>query len=341
MSENHTKLMRQGEMVLTRARSLGKKFSRQILKAKGLDFKAVSSPVSLINHKRNWDRIAKWLGEKYQVKRLGQIKPEMIHEFVKEQAISGGIDGKGASRKTLQSYLGAFNKVMYADGRIDRGKGLELRKMDIKVRWDAKYGQYKNLTADEWKLANKGTYEKYRELFDTAEGFGLRRRELGDLNTKSFIQDKNGKMYVQTIGKGGKYRIAESTLDKNERMRELYGRQSIKVDDIEKFTYKKEKLLSYSRDKHEKLNIRGNESHHIPMHIFRSKYAQKSLEEKIGALKSKIDEPNWVGYRNLRFDDINNNTIITIGRFTGPAEAFVEVSQNLGHNRLDVLLKYV
>ncbi|NQP32768.1 hypothetical protein HO924_11430, partial [Streptococcus suis] len=99
---------------------------------------------------------------------------------------------------------------------------LSLKAMGVEVRADVGAG-YKRMNASEWKQANQQQYERYRDTFDTAEAFGLRARELQELNASSIVKDdQSGRLYVQTIGKGGKFRLAECRADMQERMEELH-----------------------------------------------------------------------------------------------------------------------
>lgn len=71
----------------------------------------------------------------------------------------------------------------------------------------------------------------FQEKIDTVQAFGLRRREVGELNKESFLIDKQGKMYIQTVGKGNKYRIAP-VCDKemNEKMKKLWSDKAIPLE---------------------------------------------------------------------------------------------------------------
>ena len=312
--------------------------SRVIAKQNKEDGGMIFSETSLKNHTNNWEQFADWLDGNYKMRRLGELKPEHVEEYIKE------LNGQGLSKKTLQSRIGAINKVM--NERWSENEKPKLSKMNIEIK-STKENSYKQLTAKEWKNNNEKRYSNYKDTFDTVSAFGLRKKELRELNEKSFLIDKNNKIYVQTIGKGGKYRIAECTSEKNDEMIKLYQEKATKIEDIKTFKPSKELLSRTIKNDAVKLNLRGARNERNSWHIFRSEYAQKLLEEKLEGFKSELgNEYNKnQGYSTinvLKTDDEELKGIYTeMGVYKGSALAFVEVSRNLGHNRLDVMLKYI
>ncbi len=94
----------------------------------------------------------------------------------------------------------------------------------------------------------------------------------------------------------------------------------------------------------------------IPTHINRAEYAQQLLSERIAVWEQHYADMaqqghtaphrgEFKGYSRLTGHKLNElrgeGYITTIANFSGPIEAFQEVSQQLGHNRLDVLLTYL
>ncbi|MDU5561157.1 MAG: site-specific integrase, partial [Streptococcus parasanguinis] len=207
--------------VLMSAHKEGSTRSREIDKEKGIDNKFIYADVSYKNHKNNWRQFSKWANEN-GLKRVGQITRNDVEKYVRECAENG------LSKKTIESRIGAINKVMLASERwknenrviLSKIEGIAVKKLPTKV--------YKDLTAKEWQDRNPKQYENNRELIDTVQAFGLRRREARELNAQSFLIDDKGKMYVQTVGKGNKYRIAPvCDSEMNEQMRERWGDKAI------------------------------------------------------------------------------------------------------------------
>ena len=330
------KVQNTGLYHLRQARKAGRVHSRDKLKQQGKAREVISSPRSLEIHESSWKEFSDWVVKEYDVKTLGKVNKEMLNEFIKYKSENGGRNGKGASVKTLKTYITGVNKVMLISGRWDKNDMPSLKKMDIKIKEEQKR-IYKKESASDWLNKNQKVYERHKEYIDTVRAFGLRSREMKDLSKGSFFYDtKKDKMFATVIGKGGKLRTVESTKEMNEKMKEQYSRIALKGD-ISSFKSNKEKLLEYT--KKQPLELRAAYNEHIPKHIFRSEYAQTLLKEKTEEYKS--DRAVLKAYSGLKIEDKYKDIETTIKGHRGAVRAFYEVSENLGHNRLDVLTKYI
>lgn len=334
-----SRLEKTGLRLLDQAYKESKGRSRRQDKALGVDSRKIYAERSLEAHASAWKQVAEW-ASKNGVKNLKQLTAEKVEQFIREKAESGGRDGQGATAKTLKGYLGAVNKVMQKAELWEPKERMELSKLDIKTRTDRHAG-YKKMTADEWRKANPETYERYQDTLDTIRAFGLRAQELEELNKFSIFQDtRTGRLCVQTIGKGGKFRVAECRKDMVEQMTKLHGDHIRKLDGS-KLT--QERLERDIKNKENRLDMLGANSHRLPKHIFRADYAKGLLTEKLEEHAGGGGAKTWVSYRQL--DSMPKekwaDCVTTVGSWTGSALAFLEVSRALGHNRLDVLLKYV
>lgn len=322
--------------VLMSAHKEGSTRSREIDKEKGIDNKFIYADVSYKNHKNNWRQFSKWANEN-GLKRVGQITQNDVEKYVRECAENG------LSKKTIESRIGAINKVMLASERwknenrviLSKIEGIAVKKLPTKV--------YKDLTAKEWQNRNPKQYENNRELIDTVQAFGLRRREARELNAQSFLIDDKGKMYVQTVGKGNKYRIAPvCDSEMNEQMKKRWGKQAIPLQQASE-----ERFRRVLRDEDQRLNLKGANGHNFGLHIHRSEYTQRYLQERIKQLDEQRGgvERSYRGYSHLKTRGKSLAVLdayrIKIGTLEGSARAFMEVSRALGHNRLDVLAKYL
>lgn len=325
-----------GLTVLKNAHKEGSARSRKTDKENGVDSKFIYADVSYKNHENNWKQFSQWANDN-GFKRVGQITQNDVEEYVRECVKSG------LSKKTIESRIGAINKVMLAGGRwenknrviLSKIEGITVKKLPTKV--------YKDLTAKEWQDRNPKQYENNQELIDTVQAFGLRRREVRELNAQSFLIDDKGKMYVQTVGKGNKYRIAPvCDSEMNEQMKKRWGNQAIPLQQASE-----ERFRRVLRDEDQRLNLKGANGHNFGLHIHRSEYTQRYLQERIKQLDEQRGgvERSYKGYSHLKtrgksLADLDAYRI-KIGTFEGSARAFMEVSRALGHNRLDVLAKYL
>lgn len=334
--KNMSKFEKDGRSILKKAYIEGSKRSRFDDKKEGVDNKFIYADVSYKNHENNWRQFSKWATEN-GLKRVGQITQSDVEKYVRECAENG------LSKKTIESRIGAINKVMLVSGRwenenrviLSKIEGITAKKLPTKV--------YKDLTAKEWQDRNPKQYENNRELIDTVQAFGLRRREARELNAQSFLIDDKGKMYVQTVGKGNKYRIAPvCDSEMNEQMKKRWGVQAIPLQQANE-----ERFRRVLRDEDQRLNLKGANGHNFGLHIHRSEYAQRYLQERIKQLDGQRGgvERSYKGYSHLKTRGKSLGDLdaycVKIGTFEGSARAFMEVSRALGHNRLDVLAKYL
>lgn len=349
MVVKNKRLRRSGHNILREAYATGRYKSRSDLKTAGVDHKFISSERSYELHSKNWDRFVDWTeAHGYSIKRLNKLTDDVIEQYIRYEAENGGRYGGGAAKATLQSYITAINKVGLASNLITEKDKVTLtnleKKAPVSYNPKSKYGIYKNETGSEWISQNSTTFKSYNELISTVQAFGLRRREVKELNTSSFIFDqKSKKMFVQTIGKGGKYRIAECTEQKNAEMTDLYKDIATPVVDVRSFKFNNDYLKRRIEDLGLRLNIKGNNSQGVPLHIFRSDYAQTLLQEKFKYFNQFTHYRRGYSGIDLKTSNMQDLSRINtkIESFEGSALAFYIVSRNLGHNRLDVLKKYL
>lgn len=327
------RLQKKGEFILNESYKNATGRKRVDDKEAKISYNFIYAKKSLVEHRRNWEQFSQY-AEELGVKDLRKINAELVHNYVKHLA------SQGYAKKTIESRIGAVNKIMVASGRWNFENRVILSKIeDLDVK-NLKKNVYKDLTGKEWVERNEKTYQNYKNLFDTVQSFGLRRKEVVELNKNSFLIDKNGKMYVQTVGKGGKYRICESADEKsNELMKKLYGNLAKPLESANQ-----EVLERSIRDESKRIRITGANCHKFGLHIHRAEYAQKLLKSKIRAENSNIQR-TFKGYSHLKTKGMKKEDLdkieVKIGTFKGSASSFLEVSRNLGHNRLDVLLKYL
>lgn len=327
------KLQKKGDFILNESYKKARGRKRVDDKKGGIDNKFIYAQKSLIEHKRNWNQFSKW-AENHNIKTVGKITRELVENYCRELAENG------YAKKTIESRIGAINKIMQSSERWQKSERVVLSKIENLNVKSLKRNVYKDLTAKEWIEKNPDKYEKNKDLFDTVQAFGLRRKEMIELTNESFLIDKNGKMYVQTIGKGGKYRIAEvADMQANERMKELYQNIAKPLE-----TANQSRLERAIRAEQKRISIKGANCHKFGLHIHRAEYAQRLLRAKIGAENREIQR-EYKGYSHLNIKGLKKEQLekieIKIATFKGSAKSFLEVSENLGHNRLDVLLKYL
>jgi len=141
-----------------------------------------------------------------------------------------------------------------------------------------------------------------REVVDFAKGTGLRRHEMKQLKSSNLIE-KNGKLYVHVErGKGGKVRFAEVRNEYREIVQERFNR----VGSGEKI-FQKDELKN-----------------RMDIHGYRRNYAQLLYKSKERDLRCLSRSEKYFCRKDLA------GTVYD-------KKAMLEVSRNLGHNRIDVI----
>ena len=331
------KMEMKGIRILNDARTLGRVKTRDELKQQGKSFGAITSPRSLEIHKSNWKDFSTWL-EKENIKSLKKIDDDLVKKYIIEKSSCGGRGGNAASVKTLKSCITSINKVMCSSNLWKEDDRVKLKSISEITISEEQKSVYKKETPDKWRKAHKRAYESNKAYIDTLSAFGLRRREMSNLSRRSFVIDKDNKMYVQTIGKGGKVRLVESTDKQNDVMFKLYGDYAKRIDNVEEFRVKLSSVHILKATQAEPLNLKQANNHKIPSHIFRAEYAKTLLWEKIEQYSVNGEHR---AYTTISKEDMGRDIETTIKGHTGSVRAFYEVSVNLGHNRLDVLTKYI
>lgn len=141
-----------------------------------------------------------------------------------------------------------------------------------------------------------------KELIDFCRSTGLRRSELENLTGSQLIQKEDGNYYIHTSGKGGKERDAK-IIGSEEQIQAVINKiQSVGPDE----------------------KVWGRVHSGADIHSYRSDYATAYYDE-IARDISTLD-------REERYDCRGDLAGTSYDR-----EAMLEVSQSLGHNRVDVI----
>ncbi|HFI0502047.1 TPA: recombinase XerC [Streptococcus suis] len=343
-------------------------------------YDTVSSMNSLKQHQSQWTQFAKYAQDQHGVKTLKGLTENVVAEYIKAEKAKGMAEKTLKARITAINHVmvgsGVWNvqqalslKDMRKEGRISSEKGATSVYKDLTAKeWrDRNKGLYEQ---------NKGVVDVARafglrraEIYgkDGGRYNGLTYRNLG-------VIEGTNQMVAEVIGKGGKYRVATVREDMREQMWREHGDKA-RVYDRNYFKLSQEerevRLLSAGSRKGEQ--IFKTENKKIPLHINRSEYVQEKLKERqsfwegrknVGVLTEEKIREKSVGFSRLHFkyDPISERTnifritysdgrrsiqtvspfsVVKIGTWQGYAIAATDVMREVGHNRLDVLSKYM
>ena len=249
--------------------------------------------------------------ENYGLRFLNQIKPEFFNGF-----IQNGNNGAGYNKKTANAYKAAVQKLQ--DGYnarnkdnciwIDEGYKSSVNTGTVKSRLQMPREIHDN-------IINKAYRSKCETglAFDIARSLGLRVTEITNLRMKDFWFDRAGKLKAVYIhcSKGGRHRVILS--------RQLTDRQiqtAVKVYDY----------FRDSRNKNDRLFVNKSGSY------------QRAFER---IRDSVSDGYKHCGIHSMRKEFAKDFYNREIEKGRNIKEIKKELTQLLGHNRLDILRHYL
>lgn len=265
------------------------------------------------NHIARMEQFSKWLNEKYPAYKKVDI--DMVdRDVMKEYLISQS--ERGLSASTISADMAMLNKVFEA----------ELTKTEIGLA---------SRRIDEFVNNREGRsfhelQPKEKDAVLISQALGCRRSELLQLNSKSLYKASDGKIYAYISGKGGKVRVAECLANSQKWIEERFKSHINRIGDINELSLKRSDYNAITSDSERLIdNVRST----APIHrLGRQCYAQELLhqierEGRSGELLEQNKAKHTQYYK-------------TNGYVMKRYHAQV-VSQNLGHNRIDVLKSYV
>ena len=263
--------------------------------------KGIYSKKTMQDYKQVAEQFQSWSKTKgYNFKSLSDVSDSHILQYLTER------QAQGKSSWTISKDLSALNKI-FNKSITKKDSGLKSRKnSDIKNN----RGLGNNYRSS--------IYKKNKELIDFISSTGIRRQSITVINPTNAIRDKEGVVIgFSVIEKGGKHRNSYV----------IKGRQ--------------EAVTSFV-NKHQSQN--GNQpfwtkvDKNLNTHWYRAEYAKTLYNDLITANNHRQDY--FEGYRDTFVNSqrleqaTDGHGQITKGYDT---EALAVVSQNLGHNRIDVV----
>lgn len=343
---------------LIRQRKTGLRVSRNEFKksknGKYADYRHIYSDNS---YRKHWGRAQKFAEycKKKGVKSMREITPDFAKQYLVYERDKSVRGYSGYSASTIASDALMINHIMIGskvwkeDERVLKSKipNMPHRSQDILKQ------RNKNLTAKEWVERYPHTYNAYRGQITTIRAFGIRRRELvggtsqngrDGLGDRS-LYDRNGHIWAIVQGKGGKIRWTPCRRDLEPQIKTMFCKT------IRPWA---ERPRNSNDFRH---NLKVNQTyfkpynHNVPAHIFRSEYAQMQIEylrqrsysgvKKVPCYRRAGVNSQGKTIYMKSIKKIYLRKIHTIGAYTASYGAFYELSDYLGHNRLDVLQSYL
>ena len=216
------------------------------------------------------------------------------------------------------------------------GKGLantQLKKEDVGIARRSNLiaeQRYKSLTSKEWENTHKIAYKHHRAQIEFIRDTGLRRSELSAFK----LYKVNDTYEVLTIGKNGKSRFAEVRPSTEGAVLNVLGNPqvpSISTEKAQEILEKPSYIKAQIQSQGQSIKL----SNKIPSHIHRAYYAQQLIQQLANRDYSSTSYTTRSGVVH------GGNEMYQIGEYKAPYGAFMELSEDMGHNRLEVLKNYL
>ncbi|MGV3110663.1 recombinase XerC [Streptococcus pluranimalium] len=338
-------------------------------------YNTISSKESLRKHESQWRQFAQYAENKHGIKTLKKLDETVVHKYLKD------LQRQDIAEKTLKSRVTAINHVMVGSGVWKDNQKISLQQLRSQGLIHAKKGAknvYKDETSSEWRKSHREAYMRSRDLVDFTRAFGLRRSEIFGKSGAQYQgvtyrnlghMEGSKRLFAEVVGKGGKYRIVPVRADMAQEMWDKYGEKSreYRTEYFQKDISERERMLKASSDKRERIFKQNKQN--VPMHIHRNDYVRNRLyevqakyEKKAGKLTQEKIKNRSTGYSRISFkrngkqfsifkinyaggqkfvQQVAPFSIVKIADWEGYAISACEVMSDVGHNRLDVLLKYM
>lgn len=263
--------------------------------------KGIYSKKTMQDYKQVAEQFQSWSKTKgYNFKSLSDVSDSHILQYLQERQT------QGKSSWTISRDLSALNKIFNRE-LSKKGTGLKGRKnSDIKNN----RGLGNNYRSS--------VYKKNKELIDFISSTGIRRQSITVINPSNAIRDKEGTV------------IGFSVIEKGGKVRNCYVIKS------------RQKAITSFVEKHQ--SQKGNKpfwnkaDKNLNTHWYRAEYAKTLYSDLVSAQSNKQDYFN--GYRDFF---VNSSRLALATKGHGQTtkgydtECLAVVSQNLGHNRIDVV----
>ncbi|NCB55656.1 MAG: integrase [Epsilonproteobacteria bacterium] len=272
-----------------------------------------------------FDQFVEWAKEN-GISRLEQVEREDV------LAYADSLKKSELSAATQQNYLSAVNVIM----QTARG--------DDSVRVTGKEAELEQRSgvAQEYKgNAERGELsERTQALIDLARSFGLRFEEASKLDAKSALKEaeQTGKVTIENGTKGGQERTVavtnENQISTLKNAAELQGNDRSMIES------------SKSYAEHQRDCYRETSNFHAERHAYANERYSQLMQEKLGidikspVLSDKPEGQSWANYVASQAYEQGVSITPELAR-EFDREARLELSEELGHHREDVVSAYI
>lgn len=321
-------IKRQLRVELYRQFDNGRMYNRHELKAETRQFAqydVISSNRSLEVHISHSKMFANWIMEnRPDVRNMADIDRSVATEYLRYR-------DDNFSAKTVSADLTFINHIIVP---VDpKSETQPLTKAEIGLTLNS----HEQITKNRGIQNDSNTrvlFPSHEKLIEFGRTFGMRRSEL--VPTKSYknyavteksLYEKEGRVYLCTFGKGGRYRVVEALKSQEQWLRENYGDIIQPVSELPPAS--EFKAIQRQSDQ-----LFESCSRSIPIHVVcRQYYANQKLQE--------FQEEGRSWYVLPQNETKSGIDTYTTNGVEMSRDAAQFVSQQLGHNRIHELKSYI
>jgi hypothetical protein len=260
------------------------------------------------------------------ISRLEQISQETVFAYADH------LKGGDLSAATQQNYLSAVNVIM-SQARGDDAVRVTGKEAGLASRSNVAQEYKGNVERGELS-------ERTQSLVDIARSFGLRFEEASKLDSRSALQEAQEKGSVTIAGgtKGGQAR--EVPISSKQQIETLKNAAQIQGKDRSMIANDK----TYAE--HQRDSYKETSNYHSERHAYANERYSDLMREKLGieirspVLSDKPEGQSWSQYVASKAYEQGVHISPEIAR-EFDREARLEISQELGHHREDVISAYI
>lgn len=326
MATNKKSLLQQMRNELYNQYNRGKGISRHAEKKKTGTFAhhdKIYSSNSLKTHLTQVKDFAAWAKQQEQrIRNIEDITPKIVGKYLQEK------EKQGNSPHTISARLLALNHIGISKGLWF--ESIKKSKFDLAERRSDTITNNRNS-----KVTMDDLSTKQSSIIEFGRSFGLRRSELVPnahhtsnyaVGTKS-LYEKEGRLHLATLGKGGRYRTIEALQESEDYIRSEYAPFIQKVDELPT----REQFEALRNDS---TPLFDSISRSVPVHVLsRQYYANQKLVE--------LERENRQYHVNSSNQLKSGHQFYTTNGRTMRREHAQFLSDQLGHNRISELKSYV
>lgn len=313
---------------LFRQQENGRMYSRHELKQDTRAFAqydVISSNRSLEVHLANSKRFADWSkANRPDVRNLADIDRSVAKEYLQFRDAH-------FSAKTVSADLTFINHIIVPTDPAGQTQPLTKSELGLTLNSHERITKNRGIQNDS---NTRVLFPSHEKLIEFGRTFGMRRSEL--VPTKSYknyavteksLYEKEGRVYLCTFGKGGKYRTVEALKSQEQWLRENYGEIIQPVSELPPAS-------EFKGIQRQSDQLFESCSRSIPIHVVcRQYYANQKLQE--------FQEEGRSWYVLPQNETKSGIDTYTTNGVEMSRDAAQFVSQQLGHNRIHELKSYI